>query len=153
MDPATATMIKNLEEKTGKTLAQWVAVVKGLGAKKHGEIVSFLKETHQLGHGYAPLVAHSAAGREITTLQGLGTPENLHPLQLSFSELGAAQCGYCTPGMIIASESLLRKNPSPSEDELRHALSGNLCRCTGYVKIFEAVNAAAEVMRNSGDPK
>ncbi|MBK8438643.1 MAG: (2Fe-2S)-binding protein [Rhodobacter sp.] len=98
-------------------------------------------------------LAHSAAGREITTLQGLGTPENLHPLQLSFSELGAAQCGYCTPGMIIASESLLRKNPSPSEDELRHALSGNLCRCTGYVKIFEAVNAAAEVMRNSGDPK
>ena len=62
MDPATATMIKNLEEKTGKTLAQWVAVVKGLGAKKHGEIVSFLKETHQLGHGYANLVAHSAAG-------------------------------------------------------------------------------------------
>ena len=98
-------------------------------------------------------LAHSAAGREITTLQGLGTPENLHPLQQSFSELGAAQCGFCTPGMIIASESLLRKNPSPSEDELRHALSGNLCRCTGYVKIFEAVNAAAEVMRNSGDPK
>ena len=62
MDPATATMIKNLEEKTGKTLAQWVAVVKGLGPKKHGEIVSFLKETHQLGHGYANLVAHSAAG-------------------------------------------------------------------------------------------
>ena len=62
MDPATATMIKNLEEKTGKTLAQWVAVVKGLGPKKHGEIVSFLKETHQLGHGYANPVAHSAAG-------------------------------------------------------------------------------------------
>ena len=98
-------------------------------------------------------LAHSAAGRDITTLQGLGTPDNLHPLQKSFSELGAAQCGYCTPGMIIASESLLRKNPSPSEDELRAALSGNLCRCTGYVKIFEAVNAAAEIMRNSGEPK
>ena len=62
MDAATATMIKNLEEKTGKTLAQWVTVVKGLGPKKHGEIVSFLKETHQMGHGYANLVAHSAAG-------------------------------------------------------------------------------------------
>lgn len=96
-------------------------------------------------------LAHMAAGREITTLQGLGTPENPHPLQRSFSELGASQCGFCTPGMIIASESLLRKNPEPSDEDLRIALSGNLCRCTGYVKIFEAVNAAAEVMRNTGE--
>lgn len=96
-------------------------------------------------------LAHMAAGREITTLQGLGTTENPHPLQRSFSELGASQCGFCTPGMIIASESLLRKNPEPSEEDLRIALSGNLCRCTGYVKIFEAVNAAAEVMRNTGE--
>lgn len=96
-------------------------------------------------------LAHMVAGREITTLQGLGTPENPHPLQRSFSELGAAQCGFCTPGMIIASESLLRKNPDPSNADLRMALSGNLCRCTGYVKIFEAVNAAAEVMRHTGE--
>jgi len=98
-------------------------------------------------------LAQSAAGREITTLQGLGTPEAPHPLQQSFSEMGAAQCGYCTPGMIVAAESLLRSNPSPSEEELRVALSGNLCRCTGYVKIFEAVQAAAEVMRNAGETK
>lgn len=98
-------------------------------------------------------LAQSAEGREITTLRGLGTPEAPHPLQQSFSEMGAAQCGYCTPGMIVAAESLLRKNPSPSEEELRVALSGNLCRCTGYVKIFEAVQAAAEVMRNAGETK
>ena len=98
-------------------------------------------------------LAHSVAGREITTLQGLGTPDAPHPLQQSFSELGAAQCGYCTPGMIVAAESLLRKNPSPSDEELRVALSGNLCRCTGYVKIFEAVQAAAAVMRNAGETK
>lgn len=96
-------------------------------------------------------LAHTVAGRDITTLQGLGTSENPHPLQQSFSELGASQCGFCTPGMIIASESLLRKNPDPSDEDLRIALSGNLCRCTGYVKIFEAVHAAAEVMRNTGE--
>lgn len=98
-------------------------------------------------------LARSAEGREITTLQGLGTPEAPHPLQQSFSELGAAQCGYCTPGMIIASESLLRKNPSPTDEDVRIALSGNLCRCTGYVKIFEAVHAAAAVKRQTGETK
>lgn len=98
-------------------------------------------------------LAHSAVGHEITTLAGLGTTEDPHPLQQAFSELGAAQCGFCTPGMIIAAHSLLHQNATPSEDELRVALSGNLCRCTGYVKIFEAVNAAAEVMRNTGELK
>src|SRR5690606_24653444 len=98
-------------------------------------------------------LARSVEGREITTLQGLGTPEAPHPLQQSFSELGAAQCGYCTPGMIIASESLLRKNPSPTDEDVRIALSGNLCRCTGYVKIFEAVHAAAAVKRQTGETK
>ena len=98
-------------------------------------------------------LAHSAAGREITTLQGLGSAESPHPLQASFSDLGAAQCGFCTPGMIIAAESLLRSDPDPTEEQVRHALSGNLCRCTGYVKIFEAVQAAAAVMRNAGEAK
>lgn len=98
-------------------------------------------------------LAQSAEGREITTLQGLSTPEAPHPLQQSFSELGAAQCGYCTPGMIIASESLLRKNLSPTDEDVRIALSGNLCRCTGYVKIFEAVHAAAAVKRQTGETK
>ena len=98
-------------------------------------------------------LAHSATGREITTLQGLGSTESPHPLQQSFSDLGAAQCGFCTPGMIIAAESLLRSDPDPTEEQIRHALSGNLCRCTGYVKIFEAVQTAAAVMRNAGEAK
>ncbi len=84
---------------------------------------------------------------EITTVSGLGNAENPHPLQAAFIDLGAAQCGFCTPGMIVAAESSLRKNPDPDEDDIRGALSGNLCRCTGYVKIVDAVKHAASVMR------
>jgi carbon-monoxide dehydrogenase small subunit len=78
-------------------------------------------------------------GREITTVEGMADGAVPHPLQTAFAELGAAQCGYCTPGMLLASKSLLDKNPHPSHDEIREALSGNLCRCTGYSKIYEAV--------------
>ena len=78
-------------------------------------------------------------GREITTVEGMADGATPHPLQTAFAELGAAQCGYCTPGMLLASKSLLDKNPEPTRDEIRHALSGNLCRCTGYTKIYEAV--------------
>lgn len=92
-------------------------------------------------------LAWTAEGKEITTLTGLGTREAPHPLQKAFMDSGAVQCGYCTPGMIVAAKSLLDTNPSPSEDEIRVALSGNLCRCTGYVKIFEAVHQAAEIIR------
>ncbi len=97
--------------------------------------------------------AWQAEGHAITTLAGLGTPERMHPLQQAFADLGAAQCGYCTPGMIIAAESLLRRVPDPSEDEIRVALSGNLCRCTGYTKIFDAVAAAAAAMSGKGDAR
>jgi len=86
-------------------------------------------------------------GREITTVEGLANGSQLHPLQQAFSELGAAQCGYCTPGILLASKSLLETNQRPSRDEIREALAGNLCRCTGYVKILEAVELAAERMR------
>ena len=82
-------------------------------------------------------------GREITTVEGMADGAIPHPLQTAFAELGAAQCGYCTPGMLLAGKSLLDQNPTPSRDEIREALSGNLCRCTGYSKIYEAVEQAA----------
>lgn len=83
-------------------------------------------------------------GRAITTIEGMANGSELHPLQQAFAELGAAQCGYCTPGILLASKSLLESNPSPSRHEIREALAGNLCRCTGYSKILEAVELAAE---------
>ncbi len=83
-------------------------------------------------------------GRAITTIEGMAHGAELHPLQQAFAELGAAQCGYCTPGILLASRSLLETNASPTRDEIREALAGNLCRCTGYVKILEAVELAAE---------
>jgi aerobic-type carbon monoxide dehydrogenase small subunit (CoxS/CutS family) len=82
-------------------------------------------------------------GRSITTVEGLAHGSELHPLQLAFAELGAAQCGYCTPGILLASKSLLDGNQRPTRDEIREALAGNLCRCTGYVKILQAVELAA----------
>lgn len=92
-------------------------------------------------------LAWTCEGKDITTVIGLGTPDNPDPLQSAFRELGAAQCGYCTPGMIIAARALLNDNSAPSDDDIRHALSGNLCRCTGYAKILDAVHHAAQVMR------
>ncbi len=82
-------------------------------------------------------------GREVTTVEGLAEGGVLHPLQQAFIELGAAQCGYCTPGFLLVAERLLRENPHPSRQEIAEALAGNLCRCTGYLKIFEAVELAA----------
>jgi aerobic-type carbon monoxide dehydrogenase small subunit (CoxS/CutS family) len=83
-------------------------------------------------------------GRAITTIEGMASGAELHPLQQAFAELGAAQCGYCTPGILLAARSLLETNATPSRHEIREALAGNLCRCTGYVKILEAVELAAE---------
>ena len=96
-------------------------------------------------------LAWMVEGKEITTISGLGDIENPHPLQKAFSDLGAIQCGYCTPGMIMASKSLIEHEPDPSEEAIRIGLSGNLCRCTGYTKIFEAVQEAASEMRGGGD--
>ena len=81
--------------------------------------------------------------RAITTIEGMARPSELHPLQAAFAELGAAQCGYCSPGILLAAKSLLEANPHPSRHEIREALAGNLCRCTGYTKIVEAVELAA----------
>jgi aerobic-type carbon monoxide dehydrogenase small subunit (CoxS/CutS family) len=85
-------------------------------------------------------------GRQITTIEGLGTTSHLHPLQEAFAALGAAQCGSCTPGILLASAALLERHPRPSRQEVAEALAGNLCRCTGYVKILEAVELAARRM-------
>jgi len=86
-------------------------------------------------------------GRDIVTVEGIADGPVLHPLQKAFSDLGAAQCGYCTPGLLCAAKALLDGNPRPSRREIADALSGNLCRCTGYLKIFEAVERAAEALR------
>ncbi|MGI6097321.1 MAG: (2Fe-2S)-binding protein [Dethiobacteria bacterium] len=90
--------------------------------------------------------ALSAQGKEVVTIEGIGRPGQLHPLQKAFHEHYAVQCGFCTPGMILAAKALLDRNPNPSCDEVKEALSGNLCRCTGYVKIIDAVMAAAKEM-------
>ena len=88
-------------------------------------------------------------GRAVTTVEGLAEGGTLSPLQQAFAELGAAQCGYCTPGFLLVAEALLRETPAPSRADIAEALAGNLCRCTGYLKIFEAVEMAAERMRTT----
>lgn len=90
-------------------------------------------------------------GKEITTIEGVASGSRPHPLQVAFTQLGAAQCGYCTPGMILTAKALLDQNPTPTSAEIAEALSGNLCRCTGYLKIFEAVELAAA--QTSQSPK
>lgn len=87
------------------------------------------------------IFAAHCEGMKITTIEGIADADNLHPLQKSFLDHSASQCGFCTPGMIISTTALLKKNPNPSEAELRDALSGNLCRCTGYVKPLEAIKS------------
>ncbi len=89
------------------------------------------------------VLAVEAQGKEILTIEGLRKNGELHPLQQAFIDEGAVQCGFCTPGMILSAKALLDKNPEPNEDEIKEALAGNLCRCTGYVKIVKAVQNAA----------
>jgi aerobic-type carbon monoxide dehydrogenase small subunit (CoxS/CutS family) len=89
------------------------------------------------------ILALSLEGREVITVEGIGTPQQLHPLQWAFYELDASQCGYCTPGMILAAKALLDRNPKPTPQEIVTAISGNLCRCTGYVKIVQAIEQVA----------
>jgi carbon-monoxide dehydrogenase small subunit len=92
------------------------------------------------------MLAVQVDGRHVTTVEGLSQGEKLHPLQESFMECGGLQCGYCTPGMLITACALLARNPQPTQDEVRHGLAGNLCRCTGYTQIVESVLHAAKKM-------
>jgi carbon-monoxide dehydrogenase small subunit len=91
------------------------------------------------------VLALQAEGRKVETIEGLGAADSLHPLQKSFIANGAVQCGFCTPGMLLSAAALLRKNPSPTEKEIRTAISGNLCRCTGYAKIVKAIQEVRDL--------
>ena len=97
------------------------------------------------------LLAVECDGRDVETVEGLSAGGALHPLQEAFADLGAAQCGYCTPAILVTAKALLAQNPHPTRDQIREALSGNLCRCTGYLQIFEAVEAA--VLQIAGQNK
>jgi carbon-monoxide dehydrogenase small subunit len=92
------------------------------------------------------VLAVEADGKQITTIEGLSDGDELHPIQEAFIEHGGLQCGFCTPGMIMSAKALLDENPNPSEAEIRRAIAGNLCRCTGYTKIIESISAAARDM-------
>ena len=94
------------------------------------------------------ILAIQARNKKIETIEGIGSAENLHPIQRAFVNWNASQCGFCIPAMILASKNLLEKNPNPTENDIKKATSGILCRCTGYVKIFEAVKTAAQEMRS-----
>ena len=94
------------------------------------------------------VLSAQADGHEVVTVEGLATGDELHPVQRAFAETGAVQCGFCTPGFVVAAADLLRRSPDPSDDEVREALSGNLCRCTGYQNIVRAAQAAAAAGAN-----
>jgi aerobic-type carbon monoxide dehydrogenase small subunit (CoxS/CutS family) len=100
------------------------------------------------------LLGLECEGRRVESVEGMAGPAGLHPLQKAFADLGAAQCGYCTPGFLLTAKALLEENPKPTLPEIREALAGNICRCTGYIKIFEAVELAAAWMRGeSAEPR
>ena len=96
------------------------------------------------------VLAAQADGKDIVTIEGIGTPEKPHPLQQAFVDAGAVQCGFCIPGMILSAKALLDRNSNPTTDEIKRAIDGNLCRCTGYINIIEAIKMAAERMRRKG---
>ncbi|MCC6759506.1 MAG: (2Fe-2S)-binding protein [Candidatus Omnitrophica bacterium] len=96
-------------------------------------------------------LAADIEGEAVTTIEGLADGDKLHPVQQAYVDYGAVQCGFCIPGMIMSSKALLDKNPSPTQEEIEYALDGNICRCAGYPKIFDAVRKAGEVMKNGGN--
>ena len=98
------------------------------------------------------VLAHSAHDAQVTTVEGLADRERLHPVQQAFVDRGGLQCGFCTPGLIMAAVGLLNENPDPTRDDVKYAIGGNLCRCTGYSKVIEAILAAAQVMQTERIP-
>lgn len=99
------------------------------------------------------MFAVQASGSSVTTIEGIGSVEKMHPLQTGFWEMHGLQCGFCTPGMIMSTIDLLERNPNPTDDQIRHALEGNFCRCTGYHNILRAVHYAADLMSASSAPE
>ena len=136
---------------TNQTLVQFLREDMGLTGTKHGCGLGDCGACTVLMDGKAVnsclVLAIQANGTAIMTIEGLAENGNLHPLQQAFVDKGAIQCGFCTPGMILSSKALLDEKPNPSELEIRTAISGNLCRCTGYQKIVQAVDEAAKVIR------
>lgn len=134
-----------------KTLLEVLREDLGLTGTKHGCELGECGTCTVLVDGKAILsclmLGLEAEGRDVKTVEGMAVGAQLHPLQITFADTGAAQCGYCSPGFLLAAEELLQKNAAPSREEIKEALSGNLCRCTGYIKIYEAVELAAARMR------
>ena len=134
-----------------KTLLEVLREDLGLTGTKHGCELGECGTCTVLVDGRSILsclmLGLDAEAREVTTIEGMAENGRLHPLQDTFADLGAAQCGYCSPGFLLAAKELIEKSPSPSRDEIKEALSGNLCRCTGYIKIYEAVELAAARLR------
>ncbi|HZS44723.1 MAG TPA: (2Fe-2S)-binding protein [Blastocatellia bacterium] len=135
-----------------KTLLEVLREDMGLTGTKHGCELGECGTCTVLVDGLPVLsclmLGLDAEDREITTVEGMAEGGKLHPLQETFADLGAAQCGYCTPGFLLTAKELLKENPAPTRDEIREALAGNLCRCTGYIKIYEAVELAAARLRD-----
>ena len=129
-----------------KTLLEVLREDLGLTGTKHGCELGECGACAVLLDGESILaclsLALDAEGREITTVEGLARDTELHPLQAAFADLGGSQCGYCTPGILVTAKALLERIPKPSREQIREALSGNLCRCTGYLQIFESVEQA-----------
>jgi carbon-monoxide dehydrogenase small subunit len=134
-----------------KTLLEVLREDLGLTGTKHGCELGECGTCTVLVDGRSILsclmLGLDAEDRQVTTIEGMADGATLHPLQDTFADLGAAQCGYCSPGFLLAAKELLDKNARPSREEIKEALSGNLCRCTGYIKIYEAVELAAARMR------
>jgi carbon-monoxide dehydrogenase small subunit len=155
-ETVTRTFRVNGEERTvafpaHHTLLEVLREELGLTGTKHGCELGECGTCTVLVDGRPVLsclaLALEMEGRAIETVEGLATGNELHPLQRTFADLGAAQCGYCTPGILMAAKALLHVNPRPTRDDIREALSGNLCRCTGYHKIVEGVEWAAAIAR------
>ena len=134
-----------------KTLLEVLREDLGLTGTKHGCELGECGTCAVLVNGRAILsclmLGLDAEGQDVKTIEGMALGSELHPLQQTFADTGAAQCGYCSPGFLLVAEELLRKDPNPTREVIQEALSGNLCRCTGYIKIYEAVELAAARMR------
>ena len=138
-----------------KTLLEVLREDLGLTGTKHGCELGECGACAVLVDGEPQLsclvLGVECAGKHVETVEGLANGPALHPLQEAFADLGAAQCGYCTPGILMTAKALLERNPHPDREEIRNAISGNLCRCTGYQQIYEAIEEAARMIRGDFD--